>query len=79
MDTIVDSSAQIRSLTLELSSKNKMIEQLKREVEAIVGSKPNDVRRDEDFGTYLTNIIQQKEEQIRNKEIELKQAAQREA
>ena len=44
-----------------------------------MGSKPNDVKRDEDFGTYLTNIIQQKEEQIRNKEIELKQAAQREA
>ena len=32
VDTLVESSAQIRNLTLELSSKNKMIEQLKEEV-----------------------------------------------
>lgn len=57
VDTIVDSSSQIRSLTLELSSKNKMIQQLKHEVEVIIGSKPTDIKRDEDFGAYLTNII----------------------
>ena len=48
------------------------------EVEKIVGMKPVDVKRDEDFGAYLTTIIQQKEEQIRNKDLELKQALQRE-
>ena len=32
VDTLVDSAAQIRSLTLELSNKNKMILQLKSEV-----------------------------------------------
>ena len=79
VDTLVDSSAQIRSLTLELSSKNAIIEKLKAEVQAAIGSKPLDVRRDEDLGAYLTNIIQQREDQIRNKELELKQANQREA
>jgi len=33
-----------------------------------------DAKRDEDFGTYLTGIIQTKEEQIRNKDLELMQA-----
>ena len=78
VDTLVDSASQIRNLTLELSKKNKIIEQLKMEVEKIVGMKPVDVKRDEDFGAYLTTIIQQKEEQIRNKDLELKQALQRE-
>ena len=64
---------------MELSSKNKMIEQLKSEVQAIIGSKPVDAKRDEDFGSYLTNIIKQKEEQIKNKELELRQALAREA
>ena len=58
----MDSSAQIRSLTLELSSKNQMISQLKEEVTRIIGSKPVDAKRDEDFGTYLTGIIQTKED-----------------
>ena len=40
----------------------------------ILGSKPLDVKRDEDFGAYLTQIIQQKEESIRSKDLELKQA-----
>lgn len=78
VNTLVDSSAQIRALTLELSTKKQVIEKLKQEVQTIIGSKPIDVKRDEDFGTYLTNIIQEKEEQIRNKDLELKQAVQRE-
>ena len=57
VDALVDSSSQIRNLTLELSKKNKMIDQLKLEVQNIVGSKPLDVKRDEDFGAYLTQII----------------------
>ena len=62
VNTLVDSSAQIRALTLELSSKKQMIEQLKQEVQGILGSKPIDAKRDEDFGAYLTNIIQEKEQ-----------------
>lgn len=57
MDTLVDSSSQIRTLTLELSKKNNIIEQLKQEVLKITGMKPIDVKRDEDFGSYLTTII----------------------
>ena len=48
-------------------------------MQAAIGSKPLDVRRDEDLGAYLTNIITQREEQIRAKELELKQAGQRES
>ena len=50
-----------------------MIGQLKEEVTRIIGSKPLDAKRDEDFGSYLTGIIQTKEDQIRNKDLELKQ------
>jgi hypothetical protein len=39
-----------------------MISQLKEEVTRIIGSKPVDAKRDEDFGTYLTGIIQTKED-----------------
>jgi len=57
VDTLVDSSAQIRTLTLELSSKSAVIDNLKAEVQAAIGSKSMDVRRDEDLGAYLTQII----------------------
>ena len=57
VDTLVDSAAQIRSLTLELSSKNAVVEKLKAEVQTAIGSKPMDVRRDEDLGAFLTNVI----------------------
>ena len=72
VDALVDSSAQIRSLTLELSKKNSMIEELKQNVRNIAGNKSQDVRRDEDFGAYLTTVIQEKEDQIKNKDLELK-------
>ena len=78
VDTLVDSSAQIRSLTLELSKKNTLIDELKQKVQSVAGSKPQDARRDEDFGAYLTTVIQEKEDRIKGQELELKQALQRE-
>ena len=77
IDLLVDTSSQIRTLTLELSTKNKLIEQLKDQLKKIVGSKPADLKRDEDLAGYLATIIKDKDAEIQWKDVELKQLIKR--
>ena len=42
---------------MELSKKNSLIDELKQNVQRAAGAKSLDVRRDEDFGAYLTTVI----------------------
>lgn len=61
MDLLVDSSSQIRALTLELSTKSKLIEELKGAVQSAANAKPAEIKRDEDLSAYLTTIIKKKD------------------
>ena len=60
IDLLVDTSSQIRTLTLELSTKNKLIDQLKDQLKKLVGRKPADLKRDEDLAGYLATIIKER-------------------
>ena len=72
VDTIAKSAAQIRSLTLELTAKTTLIEQLKAEITQ--AAKSPDVKRDEDLTQYLSQIIKEKDALIKQKDFELLQA-----
>ena len=72
VDLLVDTSSQIRTLTLELSTKSKLIDQLKDQLKKLVGSKPADLKRDEDLAGYLASIIKDKDMEIQQKDVELK-------
>ena len=67
----MDTSAQIRTLTLELSTKSKLIDQLKEELQKALGTKPSDLKRDEDLAGYLASIIKDKDIEIQSKDVEL--------
>ena len=78
VDLLVGSSEQIRTLTLELSTKSKLIDQLKEELKKVIGTKPSDLKRDEDLAGYLANIIKNKDVEIQSKDMEVKQLMKRE-
>ena len=79
IDLLVDTSSQIRTLTLELSTKSKLIDQLKDQLKKLVGSKPADLKRDEDLAGYLASIIKDKDTEIQQKDVELKQLVKRDS
>ena len=72
IDLLVDTSSQIRTLTLELSTKSKLIDQLKDQLKKLVGSKPAHLKRDEGLAGYLASIIKDKDMEIQQKDVELK-------
>jgi len=78
VDLLVGSSEQIRTLTLELSTKSQLIDRLKEELKKVIGTKPSDLKRDEDLAGYLANIIKNKDAEIQNQAIEIKQLIKRE-
>jgi len=72
VETIAKSAAQIRSLTLELTQKTTLIDQLKNEI--LNSGKDVKVKRDEELTGYLSGIIKEKDALIKQKEFELLQA-----
>lgn len=74
VNLLVDSSQQIRNLTMELSGKTALIDQLRMKLEELCVS-CKDVKRDDDLATFLGNVIKEKEKQLELQKVQIMQSA----
>ena len=71
---LIDSSQQIQALNVEVSQKNKIIQEMREQLEKLIGVKAS-VRRDEDIVQSMGNIVKEKDVIIDKLRVELTQAA----